>query len=74
MRALSQIWSTYDETAEEEVKVDQSGSALPPQYLDVVVSSVKDTAPFGFSVQVLSTDSTCRSGRKTLHVLITLRR
>jgi hypothetical protein len=38
--------------------VDESGSALPPQYLDVVVSSVKDTAPFGFSVQVLSTDST----------------
>lgn len=37
--------------------MDQSGSALPPQYLDVVVSSVKDTAPFGFSVQVLSTDS-----------------
>lgn len=40
--------------------MDQSGSALPAQYLDVVVSSVKDTAPFGFSVQVLSTDSTYR--------------
>jgi staphylococcal nuclease domain-containing protein 1 len=56
-RHSAQIWSSFDETAVEEVQVDQSGSALPPQYLDVVVASVKETAPFGFSVQILSNDS-----------------
>ena len=56
-RCSAQIWSSFDETAVEEVQVDQSGSALPPQYLDVVVASVKETAPFGFSVQILSNDS-----------------
>jgi hypothetical protein len=66
-RTHVQIWSSYDEAAEEEVKVDESGSALPPQYLDVVVSSVKDTAPFGFSVQVLSTDSKFCSVCKISH-------
>lgn len=32
--------------------------ALPPQYLDVVVSAVRETDPFSFSVQVLDDKST----------------
>lgn len=56
-KAKKNIWSTHDEAAAQEVQVDQSGTALAPQYLDVVVAAVKESSPFSFSVQILSTDS-----------------
>jgi hypothetical protein len=56
---LSQIWSTYEEEVEQEAQVDDAGAALAPEYLDVVVSSVRDTSPFSFSVQILKQDSEC---------------
>ena len=34
-----------------------AAGALAPEYLDVYVSAVKDTEPFGFSVQVLNDSS-----------------
>ena len=46
------MWADYSEDAPTETKED-AGSALSPEYLDVYVSSVKDSDPFGFSVQVL---------------------
>jgi staphylococcal nuclease domain-containing protein 1 len=50
-----QLWADY--TGEEvEVKADDS-AALAPEYLDVYVSSVKEDDPFGFSVQILKSDS-----------------
>lgn len=47
------IWSTYEEEAEQEAQIDPNGAALATEYLDVVVSSVRDTSPFSFSVQIL---------------------
>lgn len=57
-----QIWSVQEKKAETEVKADQNDGALPPQYLDVVVSSVKETSPFGFSVQMVNADSKLSAG------------
>lgn len=37
--------------------MEKNGGALPAEYLDVVIASIKETGPFGFSVQVLSSDS-----------------
>lgn len=36
---------------------DNSGQALPPQYMDVVVTAVRETDPFSFSIQVLEDQS-----------------
>jgi hypothetical protein len=53
--ADNQLWADY--TGEEvEVKADSTG-ALAPEYLDVYVSSIKENDPFGFSVQILKSDS-----------------
>ena len=38
------------------MKADDT-AALAPEYLDVYVSSVKENDPFGFSVQILKSDS-----------------
>ncbi|KAJ9108141.1 hypothetical protein QFC19_002609 [Naganishia cerealis] len=55
-KAKRNIWADYEETVQ--VQSQPSGSdALAPEYLDVVVSSVKDSGPFGFSVQILTKDS-----------------
>lgn len=37
-------------------EADSTG-ALAPEYLDVYVSSVRDSDPFSFSVQILDADS-----------------
>jgi staphylococcal nuclease domain-containing protein 1 len=39
------------------VAESNGGTALAPEYLDVYVSAVRDSDPFGFSVQVLDTKS-----------------
>ncbi|RSH91298.1 hypothetical protein EHS25_009597 [Saitozyma podzolica] len=46
------LWADY---TGEEVKAtaDDSSTALAPEYLDVTVTAVRDSDPFGFSVQVL---------------------
>lgn len=55
-KAHRNLWKEY-EGEQQQVKTDDSGSALAPEYLDVIVSSVKKTSPFSFSVQILSGDS-----------------
>ncbi|KAL1405286.1 hypothetical protein Q8F55_008913 [Vanrija albida] len=51
------VWSSY--TGEEVATVtdDKAAVALPPQYLDVYVSAVRENDPFSFSVQVLDDKS-----------------
>ena len=51
------MWSDYTGEDTAEVVETTSAEALAPEYLDVFVSSVRDTDPFGFSVQILDTDS-----------------
>jgi hypothetical protein len=53
-------WANY--TGEEAVQPTEAdtGAALAPEYLDVYVSSVRDSDPFGFSVQVLDDKSESR--------------
>ncbi|BEI99776.1 hypothetical protein CcaverHIS631_0408190 [Cutaneotrichosporon cavernicola] len=46
------IWADFDDEQEVAPTVD-TGSALPPQYLDVCVSSVRESDPFTFSYQEL---------------------
>lgn len=51
-----QLWSDYSGQQVQETKQDSS-AALAPEYLDVYVSAVRDTDPFGFSVQILDDKS-----------------
>jgi staphylococcal nuclease domain-containing protein 1 len=53
--ADNQLWADYA-GEEVEIKADSTG-ALAPEYLDVYVSSIKENDPFGFSVQILKSDS-----------------
>ncbi|KAJ9122184.1 hypothetical protein QFC24_004414 [Naganishia onofrii] len=55
-KAKRNIWADYEETVQVQEQPNGSG-ALAPEYLDVVVSSVKESGPFGFSVQILTKDS-----------------
>ncbi|WVR05260.1 hypothetical protein IAU60_002272 [Kwoniella sp. DSM 27419] len=55
--AKKNIWSTYNEEEATASAATDSSAALAPDYKDVYVSSVKDTDPFGFSVQILEQDS-----------------
>ncbi|ORX39823.1 hypothetical protein BD324DRAFT_615122 [Kockovaella imperatae] len=50
------IWSDYAGESAQEAPQDATG-ALVAEYLDVYVSAVKDSEPFGFSVQVLNDNS-----------------
>lgn len=52
----SQLWSSYSGEEVQENKADMS-AALAPEYLDVYVSAVRDSDPFGFSVQILDDKS-----------------
>ncbi|WVF72237.1 hypothetical protein IAT40_007049 [Kwoniella sp. CBS 6097] len=56
-KAKKNIWSTYSEEDASATQAVDESAALAPDYLDVYVSSVKDSDPFGFSVQVLEKDS-----------------
>lgn len=54
--AEHQIWSnSTDEDAQ--AKPADTSAALAPEYLDVYVTAVKDSDPFGFSVQILDDKS-----------------
>ena len=56
-KAQKNMWSNYTgEEAAPEAQAD-TAAALAPEYLDVFVSAVRDTDPFGFSVQVLDDKS-----------------
>lgn len=55
-KAKRNIWADYEETVQVQAQPDGS-DALAPEYLDVIVSSVKESGPFGFSVQILTKDS-----------------
>jgi staphylococcal nuclease domain-containing protein 1 len=54
------MWSDYSGEETEAVKVDDTGAALAPEYLDVFVSAVREDDPFQFSVQILNSTSTFR--------------
>ena len=51
------MWSDY--TGEQPIKTteNRSDDALAPEYLDVFVSSVRDSDPFAFSIQILDEKS-----------------
>lgn len=51
-----QLWSSYSGEEVQETKEDAT-AALAPEYLDVYVSAVRDSDPFGFSVQILDDKS-----------------
>ncbi|KAG8899320.1 hypothetical protein FRB99_006782 [Tulasnella sp. 403] len=51
------IWKDYDEAAEAEATATESADgAMKTQYLDVIVSDVRPSPQFGFSVQILNND------------------
>lgn len=52
------VWKDYDETAEkvQEVIPENEHGALKPEYLDIIISDVRDKTGFGFSVQILNTE------------------
>ncbi|KAK1924792.1 transcription factor [Papiliotrema laurentii] len=54
--ARKNIWANQSSEEAESTKADPS-AALAPEYLDVYVSAVRDTDPFGFSVQILDDKS-----------------
>ncbi|KAI0081272.1 transcription factor [Panus rudis PR-1116 ss-1] len=56
--AKRRIWEDYNEEAEQAVEVpqDSDGSALKPEYLDVIISDVRTTNGLNFSVQILNTE------------------
>ncbi|RXK36714.1 staphylococcal nuclease domain-containing protein 1 [Tremella mesenterica] len=54
--ASKNIWSDLA-TQEAQPTADDGLGALAPEYLDVYVSAVRDSDPFGFSVQVLDPPS-----------------
>lgn len=56
-KARTGIWADYDEEADQSAPVEDSGAALAPEYLDVVISSVRETDPFSFSVQILKAEN-----------------
>ena len=63
IEADGQVWSSY---TGEEVQAPQDDNApLAMEYLDVYVSAVKDSDPFGFSIQVLSGSSEFTSASAT---------
>lgn len=53
-----QIWKDYDEEAEKAAEVVESSdpAALKTEYLDIIISDVRTTPAFGFSVQILNTE------------------
>ncbi|KAG6842174.1 hypothetical protein C0991_001667 [Blastosporella zonata] len=57
-KARINIWSDYDEETEKaEAEVDTSDNgALKVDYLDIIVSDIRTTPAFGFSVQILNTE------------------
>ena len=57
VRTINSMSSFYQDTT----------AALAPEYLDVYVSAVKDTEPFGFSVQTLD-ESSASSRRSYLDI------
>ncbi|KAF8503095.1 hypothetical protein JB92DRAFT_3084279 [Gautieria morchelliformis] len=54
----AELWSDYDETAEQAAQEPQNGTSEPlkPEYLDVIVSDVRTGPVFSFSVQILNTE------------------
>jgi staphylococcal nuclease domain-containing protein 1 len=52
-----QIWSDYTGEDAQPAAADEAGGALAAEYLDVYVSAVRDSDPFGFSVQILDDSS-----------------
>ncbi|KAF8513029.1 transcription factor [Hysterangium stoloniferum] len=56
--AKKNLWSDYDEATEEADQIPQNGAveALKPEYMDVIVSDVRTSPTFGFSVQILNTE------------------
>jgi staphylococcal nuclease domain-containing protein 1 len=57
---LLKIWCDHDPEAEASIEASQShdgdGQALRTEYLDIIVSAVRTTPSFGFSVQILNTE------------------
>ncbi|KAK4688228.1 staphylococcal nuclease domain-containing protein 1, partial [Tremellales sp. Uapishka_1] len=51
------LWAEYKGDEAEEVDEKVVAGALAPDYLDVYVSAVRDSDPFGFSVQILDDKS-----------------
>lgn len=49
------VWKHYVEEAEVEV-VEQDAGALKTQYIDVIISDVRTSPQFGFSVQILNNE------------------
>ncbi|KAI0268661.1 transcription factor [Gloeopeniophorella convolvens] len=56
--AKRNIWSDYDEAAvkEAELEPEEDNSARKAEYIDVIVSDVRDKNGFSFSVQILNTE------------------
>jgi staphylococcal nuclease domain-containing protein 1 len=52
-----QIWAEYTGEEVEAEKEADTSAALAPEYLDVFVSAVRESDPFGFSVQILDDSS-----------------
>ncbi|KAI0063561.1 transcription factor [Artomyces pyxidatus] len=57
-KAKRNMWSNFDEAAEQvpESQPDDDGSALRPEYLDIIISDVRTKNGFSFSVQILNTE------------------
>ena len=57
------IWCDHDPEAEAQVeasKGNDEGQALKTEYLDIIVSAVRTTPSFSFSVQILNTEGQFR--------------
>ena len=54
---VAQLWSEYTGEDAGQAAEQDDGGALTPEYLDVYVSAVRDSDPFGFSVQILDKTS-----------------
>ncbi|KZT08461.1 transcription factor [Laetiporus sulphureus 93-53] len=56
-REKRNIWRDYDESAEQAQEAPGADQGpLKPEYLDVIISDVRTTNGFGFSVQILNTE------------------
>ena len=56
---LLKIWSNYeheDEFQVTEKKSNDETQALKAEYLDIIVSAIRTTPTFSFSVQILNTE------------------
>ncbi|KAF8265794.1 transcription factor [Lactarius quietus] len=57
-KARRNIWSDFDETAarEAEAEAEDDSGARKPEYIDVIISDVREKNGFSFSVQILNTE------------------